>query len=160
MRKPIITKTAIELWNIDLYSLEMIAKFFGVSRQAVRKYLINHGVDTSSGGIRSVQCGGCGNLFDKPRSQIRNNRHNYCCSDCRDSALTNPKHEMNRQAQIKARDSVGRQYSLSPTDVVYFKDHDQNNPKLSNLIVFANHADCNRYIRVGEKNAGVKVLWP
>lgn len=71
MRKPIITSTAIELWEIDLYSLQMIADFFKVSRQAVRNYLINQGIDTSSGGIRSIPCDNCGDLFDKPRSQIR-----------------------------------------------------------------------------------------
>ena len=154
-----ITPTAIELWEIDLYSLQMIADFFSVSKQAVRKYLINNGINTSAGGIRYIACDQCGDMFDKPRSQIRHNRHNFCNAGCYYKAIHDPAREINRQQQIKAREEVDQQYPLKITDVVYFRDHDQNNSELSNLIVFANHADKKRWVRVGEES-GVKIIWP
>jgi len=155
-----ITTTAIELWETDLYSLQMIATFFGVSRQAVRNYLRKHGVDTSIGGLRLIQCDNCGDLFEKPRSQIRHNKYNYCKPECYHIAMQEPEHQINRQAQIKACRSVSLHYPLKETDVVYFRDHDQDNDNPNNLIVFASQADCNRWIRVGRDKAGVRVLWP
>lgn len=80
---------AAMLWNEKLYSLQMIADEYGVSRQAVKAYLNRRGIDTSKA-PRSAPCTYCGKPVERPRSQIRNARRIYCDLECYYSHLRTP----------------------------------------------------------------------
>lgn len=150
-----ITERAIELWE-NLYSLQMIADVFGVSRAGVKKFLNRHGVDTRKRKWDAV-CNECGKNFLKPRCQIRKNRFNYCTIACYIKSMENPNYNENRQGQRMARKSVKSLFPLDPDNIVHHKDGDTTNNLPSNQMVFRNHSEHMRWHR-GDRSL-VDVLW-
>lgn len=160
MRKPIIDDRAIVLWQEDLYSLQMIGDFFGVSRQAVMKYLRKHGIDTGSGGRVEVSCDYCGKVFKKPRAYVRARRKNYCSSGHYYAAIHNSDYFPNRQGQRVARRVVKWFYPLGESDIVHHIDGDTTNNEIANLMVFRSNSDHMRWHRLGGEESGVVPLFP
>lgn len=152
-----IDKRAVEMWN-ELYSLQMIADVFNVTRQGVKKYLNRHGIDTRK---RKwvVVCNQCKKDFEKHRCQIRKNRFNYCSQVCYVKSMENPDYFENRQGQRNARQAVRDcGYYLLWGEIVHHKDSNTTNNEPSNLMVFASPSDHMRWHR-GDRNL-VKPLWP
>jgi len=154
-----IDERAISMWEDDLFTLQMIAEYFGCSKQAVKKYLNKRGVDTSKGGIRSVICDKCGIKFKAPRSRLRIHKKHYCSVKCYYDSLYNPDYNSNRQGQIKARRVVKEFFALSEENVVHHRDSDNENNDPTNLMIFANQSDHMRWHRAGGKESGVIPLW-
>lgn len=155
-----IDDRAIDLWHKDLYSLQMIADFFSVSRTGVRKYLRKQGVDTGAGGIVEVSCSYCRKKFRKARANARKTRKNYCCPGHYYATLHNPDYNQNRHSQRKAREAVKAVFLLDISHVVHHEDGDTTNNDLGNLIVFRSHVDHMRWHRAGGKESRVKPVWP
>lgn len=162
MYKPILTDKAIELWTKDLYSLQMIGDAFGVTRQAVKKYLNKQGIDT---GYRKhwVSCAYCGKEFVKQRAYVRTSRRHYCCYEHYWAAIHNPEYIECRQGQRNAKKTVmacGYHVDYDSGEVVHHMDSDCSNNDPANLLVFRNHADHMRWHRTGGYNSGVSPVWP
>ena len=149
---------AIDLWK-DLYTLQMVADFFSVSRTGIMKYLRRHGVDTSAGGRVEVTCSYCGVKFKKFRAYARKRRKHYCCDDHYWRSLYNPGYNPNRQGQINARKVVKYVFPLDIDQVVHHDDGDTTNNDYGNLRVFKNHADHMRWHRLGGVESGVNPVW-
>lgn len=147
----------VVLWGDDLYTLQMIADLYGVSRQGVKKFLNRRGIDT---GYRKlvVVCDGCGVEFEKSRCHVRKNRFNYCSLVCYVESMEKPDYNVNRQGQRDARRLVKSMFPLEPDHVVHHKDGDTTNNDVDNLLVFANHSDHMRWHR-GDRGL-VSPLWP
>lgn len=153
-----IDKRAIDLWK-DLYTLQMIADFFNVSRAGVWKYLRRHGVDTGAGGRVEVVCSYCGVKFKKYRALARKRCKHYCCNDHYYRSLYNPGYNENRQGQRKARKAVNLMFPLGEDNVVHHDDGDTTNNDYENLRVFKNHADHMRWHRLGGVESGIEPVW-
>ena len=152
-----IDDRAIELWFKDLQSLQMIGDFFGVTRQAVKKWLNARGIDT---GKWEVVCEGCGEVFWRHRYQIRKTRLNYCSSKCYYEALHNLGYTENRNGQREARRVVKEFFPLAEGHVVHHIDGNTLNNEVSNLMVFKDHSDHMRWHRAGGEDSGVIPVWP
>lgn len=162
MHKAIVNEQAIDLWHKDMYSLQMIGDYFGVTRQAVKKYLNKQGVDTSKAATaREVVCDYCGKAFKKPRAYARARRKNYCCPEHYYAVLANPDYVNSTWGRRKSRDMVRRcGFLLAPEHVVHHKDSNQKNDDSNNLLVFASNADHMRWHRLGGPDSGVSPVWP
>ncbi len=154
-RHNVLDDGAVRLWG-GLYSLQMIADVYGVSRAGVKKFLNRHGVDTRKRKW-DVVCNQCGVEFKKPRCQIRKNRFNYCTVDCYIRSMENPDYFENRQGQREARKMVSAFFPLMPEHVVHHEDGNTTNNDPSNQMVFRNHSDHMRWHR-GDRSL-VKPLW-
>ncbi len=150
-----IDSRAIDLWN-KLYSLQMIADVYGVTRQAVKKHLNKRGISTHKRKW-PVKCDQCGKIFKRTRCNIRKNRFNYHNQACYIKSMENPDYNENRQGQRIARATVSRLFPLEPEHVVHHKDGDTTNNDPPNQMVFRNHSDHMRWHR-GDRSL-VKPLW-
>ncbi len=160
MRKAIVNELAIDLWQKDMYSLQMIGDYFGVTRQAVRVYLRRRDIDTGKT-IQQVVCDYCGKAFEKPRERARRSRKHYCCSDHYYASIDNPDYNANRQGQRNARTMVKRcGFLLASEHVVHHKDSDNTNNEPDNLLVFASQAEHMRWHRAGGAESGVVPVFP
>ncbi len=148
-------KGVIDLWY-KLYSLQMIADVYGVSRAGVKKFLNRHGVDTRKRKFEVI-CNQCNEAFLKQRCQIRANRFNYCTSVCYIESMRNPEYNPNRQGQVVARRLVKSLFPLDPENIVHHKDGDTANNDPANQMVFRNHSEHMRWHR-GDRSL-VKPLW-
>ena len=154
-----ITEEAVEFWEKYHFSLQMIAEVFGVSRQAVKKYLNRRGIDTGRNGGVEVECDSCGLVFKKARSNVRNCLKHYCSTQCYVKAIKKSGYIENRHSCRKARHVVRQFLGLLPENVVHHIDSDQANNDPSNLMVFANQSDHMRWHRAGQEKSGVVPLW-
>ena len=160
MRKPILNQRAIELHQRDLYSLQMIADFFGVTRQAVKKYLNKHGINTSkSATIQTVTCSQCGQKHPKARCYARKTKNHYCTLECYHKSLHNPDYIPSRQGQRIARDTIRTFYPLAETDIVHHENGNTLINDIDNLMVFRSQSDHIRWHRCGGPDSGVIPLF-
>ena len=153
-----IDDRAIELFEKDLYSLQMIGDFFNCSRQAVKKWLNKKGIDTSYH-APIVECSECGKSFKKSRSNFRIRRKHYCSIKCYHKALENSEYYYNRQGMREARKMVSYFFPLSENNIVHHIDGDNLNNDPVNLIVFKNQSDHIRWHRMGLGESGIEPLW-
>ncbi len=162
MRPPILTEEVIELWGTKLYSLQMVGDKFGVTRQAVKRYLNKHGIKTDkSQGRDVVVCVSCGTESVRTRSRRRNVKKAYCSHPCYRQALYNPDYIQSRTGQRHARATVRRMgFPLNDGHIVHHEDANTTNNDPNNLKVFKNQGDHIRWHRLGRENSGVKPLWP
>jgi hypothetical protein len=150
---------AIELYTDGLFSLDHIGKFFGVTRQGVKKYLNVRGIDTSKKGGLEITCDNCGVKFKKPRCQIRNNIKNYCKPECYYAELGKSGYIENRHKSRQAREIVREVYPIDSKNVVHHVNGDQADNRLENLMVFKNNSDHMRWHRAGQEKSGVVPEW-
>ena len=153
-----IDDRAIGMYEDDLFSLQMIGDFFGVTRQGVKKYLNVRDIDTSKR-KRDAVCDGCGKWFKKHRAYLRNSIKNYCSPECHYSAIHNPDYNGSRQGQRIARRVVREIHPLRETEVVHHMDGNTENNDLENLMVFANQSDHMRWHRACGEKSGVIPVW-
>lgn len=162
MYRPILTEMAIELWDKDLYSLQMIGDVFGVTRQAVKKYLNKRGISTAKG-KREVICDYCGKIFKRAKCYLRVRRKNYCCSGHYHAVVFSPEYIENRyscKAAKKVVMSCGYHVDYDKGEVVHHRDGNQGNNDPMNLLVFRSNADHGRWHRAGGPDSGVVPVWP
>ena len=155
-----IDERAIELWQVDLYSLGMIGEFFGITRQAVKAYLNRRGISTSDLKKVEVNCHFCKEPVMKYRSHIRNARYPYCSLPCYHEQLARLDYTEQRDTQRDARRSLHGLYMPTYLNAIHFIDGDFKNNDPNNLIVFENHGARRRWERAGEIKSGVIPLWP
>ena len=153
---------AIEAYE-DCVPMAEIAKWYGVTRQAVWKAFKKEGVETRKGIAtrRSATCDECGSEYEVTRSEFRRFGKKHFCSDiCYGFYLRNDKSYYNRHLQRAARRKVSEIFELSSENVVHHIDSNHLNHELWNLMVFKNHSDHLKYhhqIRQGEVT--VKPIW-
>jgi len=156
MRK-VLDERAVELWEVELFSLQMIGDVFGVTRQAVRKYLRKAGIDTGKRKWDAI-CAQCGGMFKIHRSRLRRARKVYCSEGCYIESMRNPAYNESRQGQRVARALVkSTGFLIGPECVVHHVDGDCDNNDIENLIVFGSQADHMRWHR-GDRGL-VEPLW-
>ena len=136
----------MECWDTGLFTLEMLAMEYGVTRSAVKYFLNKRGVDTSKRQLVML-CEICGIEFRKTRARVRRCNKHYCSSECYMKAIHNPGYQIHRQGQRIARRVIGEVFKLESGMVVHHIDGDNRNNGLLNLMVFANHGDHMRYHR-------------
>ena len=136
----------IECWDTGLFTLEMLAKEYGVTRSAVKYFLNKRGVDTSKRQLIML-CEVCGVEFRKTRARVRRCNKHYCSSGCYMKAIHNPGYQEHRQGQRVARRVIGEVFKLKDGMVVHHIDGDSRNNNIFNLMVFANQGDHVRYHR-------------
>src|SRR3990167_5827911 len=151
-----LDEKVVEQWKSGDYSLEAIGKLYGVTRQAVKRYLNRRGVDTDKGqGWKEVKCEICGKVEKRPRCLRRGRNKTYCSSACYVQSMRNPVYEIHRQSQRVARRKVGEVFVLKEGYVVHHRDTDVRNNAVGNLMVFRNQGDHMRWHRAGGEESGV-----
>lgn len=159
-RKPLLNDSVIYLWNQGLYSLQMIADQFNVSRQSIKKYLNRYGYDTSKARAHiKTTCERCSIEFIRVRSKVRNSVKQFCSTQCYKQHLHNPAYIQNRTGQRNARRVASTHYSLDETHIVHHKDGNTTNNDPANLMVFKSQSDHLRWHRLGNELSGIKPLW-
>ena len=154
-----IDDRAIELFQDKHFTLQEIGDFFSVTRQAVKKFLNKHGVDTSSGGKVRAVCDTCGKEFEKFRTYFRKRIKNYCSPECYYKSIENPDYIAHRQGQRIARKTILEcGYRLGDGEVVHHIDGNTDNNDPKNLMVFASQSDHMKFHRNG--NDDVAPVWP
>ena len=128
-------------------TLREIASILSVSHTCIAKHLKSLGISSTDGELCSIICSFCGKPIIKHRSRIRKNLKNYCSTTCYYAAIENPNYIMSRQGQRLARAIVNQHFGLRAEYVVHHKDGDTTHNDLSNLAVFASHADHMAYTR-------------
>ncbi len=151
---------AIELWNDNIYSMQMIGDRFGVTRQAVKKYLNKRGIKTDKGQAHNkIGCSECGKDIIVMRHMLRKYRNHYCSSTCYYRDLHNPDYQYSRTGMRHARAAVSRVFPLQEGHVVHHKDSNQTNNDLNNLMVFRGNGDHVRWHRLDGAKSGVTPLF-
>lgn len=157
----VLDDRVVELWRSGDYSLQMLGDRFGVTRQAVKRYLNRRGCKTDKGqGWKEVECTECGEVVKRPRCQRRITKKPYCSQGCYFKALHNPDYVQHRQGQRDARMLVKTMFGLEDGHVVHHVDGNTRNNKPGNLMVFRNQGDHLRWHRLDGEKSGVKPLWP
>ena len=155
MGNPIIDEKSIELFTVKLYSLEMIAKTYNVSRMAVKKYLNKHGVMTAKKKFK-VDCFICGKPVIKPRNIVRSNDRCYCSRDCYYKARENIDFISDRNGLRIARNAVSKYFKIPHGAVIHHIDSNESNNDIKNLWVFKNNAD---HLRFHHNPSNAKPIW-
>ena len=156
-----LTEDSVRMYEEDFFSLEMIGDLYGVSRQAVKKYLNNRGVDTSKRKFVLV-CSECGIEFERHRAYIRNTYNPVCSVGCYHKRIHNPDYNQNRQGQRIARKTADEMLiqegkRLGEKNVVHHENGDTSDNRPENLKVFENQSDHMKYHR-GDKTK-VDPVW-
>jgi hypothetical protein len=150
-----------ELW-VEGYSADKIAEMTGgvVWGRSILRYLQRQGIDTSKT-KRNVICKNCGKEFEKTRACFRKSRFHFCSMPCYWEHLKNPDYNRSVYGMRMARKKIREMgYLFDPENVVHHIDGDNDNNELSNLMVFKNQGDHNRWHRNGSEKSGVIPLWP
>ena len=144
----VLTDEAIVLWKEKHFSLEMIAKVFGVSRMGVKKYLNKKGIDTSKGYRKFyIKCLNCGKEKEVNRKVYRTLGRSYCSKKCYYDHTRTPKSNIDAVGTRRGRRIVNAFFPLSGSMEVHHIDGDESNNLINNLMVFENHRDHMRYHR-------------
>ena len=151
----------IEAFTVYLWTLQMIADVMHVSRQAIKKILNKHGIDTGKRKI-TVTCTVCGKTNERPRKRAREQRNHFCDTDCYSAFLDAGKSDYvaNRQGQRTARRIVGELFDLKPEHVVHHSDRNQLNNMVNNLMVFASQGDHMKHHHRGRDDYQNSIVTP
>ena len=152
MRQPTLDERSIGMYEERLMTLQMIGDEYGVSRQAVLKYLRKHGVDTSDR-LRDVKCVQCGKEMKRTRKRARVTKRPCCSPACYKELIKNPNYQDSRQG-CRIAHRVIEEYVCPPENYIsHHVDGDEFNNEKGNLWVFRTNADHMRYHRGGESEA-------
>jgi hypothetical protein len=152
MRKSVLDEKVVEMYDKRLMTLQMIGDVYGVTRQAVRKFLITHGVDTSKR-LREVECKQCGKRVMRTRKRVRETKWPFCSCACYYEFIKNPDYQEHRQGQRNARLVIEQYLGVGVDFVSHHFDGDDDNNEVSNLWAFRTQADHMRYHRGGLSEA-------
>ena len=139
-----------------------LAKRYNKSRHGIYKVLKRAGVDTSKRKF-DVSCTTCAKGISRPKCQIRNKKHLFCCLECYYAFIKAKQtgiYQQSRQGQKIARQKVEEYFDLKIEHIVHHEDNNNFNNSLYNLKVFANQGDHIRYHRwVKNSDIVIKPLW-
>lgn len=143
-----------DLFLKQLFSLEMIAKQFNVSRQSIKKVLNANGIKTSYDATRpQCVCVTCGKEFVKTRALKRNQTgwNDYCSRQCYYKAIEGfgfPDNRVSRrEARLKMAIQIIASLKLPAGSIIHHIDGNQANNDARNLILFASQSAHLRFHR-------------
>lgn len=145
------TAELIRLYTEDHLTLRAIAARVGLSASAVWKRLRRAGIVAHDGTWVVLACMACGLTFERKRSCAK--RRTYYCSDaCYQGTIqrNGATYVQSRAGCRQARRIVACCFALLPEHIVHHHDGDNHNNRVSNLAVFASHADHMRFHRGGD----------
>ena len=127
------------LWLEERISLRKIAPIAGVSAQYVKRLLNGMGIETSKASIHyDLICKRCGKIFNRVR---RYKDQKYCSNECHGENLRDKNYRESKKGTVAARKIVSKYFELKRGYIVHHCDQDQTNNELSNLWVFRNSSD-------------------
>ncbi len=161
MRASILDEEVIGMFEKDLFTLQMIADSYGVSKTSVMKYLNRHGVDTSKR-LREVSCSNpkCEKKILRTKKRARETKLPFCSSICYFEFIKNPKYQESRQGQRIGREVIQKMSTIENFVVHHVDGNDlKNSPK--NLWAFKTQGDHMRFHRGGKCKAFIlsKMSW-
>ena len=146
----------------ELTPVVILAKTYNRSRHGIYKALKRAGIDTSKRKFK-VSCTTCGKGISRPKCQIRNKKHLFCCIECYYAFISAKRtgiYQQSRQGQRIARQKVKECFDLKPEHIVHHEDNNNLNNSLYNLRVFANQGDHIRYHRWSKNDdIVIKPIW-
>lgn len=149
------TSILVKLYTVEHLTLRKIACEVGMSAQAVRLRLIDHGITAAQGTWVKRDCGYCGKPLDVRRAHSRKVRVSYCNAECYYASLEGERYKPWRQGSRIARAIVAQYFALDREHIVHHEDRDQRNNDRANLMVFADQAAHMAYHR----GVAIKPLW-
>ena len=142
----------INAYTINLVPMVDLATKYNRTRQGIWKMLKRNGIEPLEYERLNLTCMACGEIFSRPRCQVRNRINIYCSMPCYYAFLEAKQegtYNQNRQGQRIARQKVNEYFDLQPGNVVHHEDRNTLNNQLWNLKVFATNGDHVRYHRLG-----------
>lgn len=143
-----------DLFLNQLFSLEMVAQQFKVSRMSIKKLLNSVGVKTSYDATRpQCECAVCGKPFTKTRSRKRNQTgwNDYCSRQCYYKAIEGfgfPDNRVSRrEARLKMAIQIIASLKLPEGSIIHHIDGNQANNDARNIILFASQSAHLRFHR-------------
>jgi hypothetical protein len=140
----------INRYRHNLATVVDMATEYGVSRQAIYRFLGRVGVTTDKGPVL-VTCNACYKDILRTKARIRKNRRNFCNHACYQAYLQAAgglsRYLPSTQGGRIARTVVSEFFQLLPGHVVHHKDRNSLNNELFNLMVFRNQGDHTRWHR-------------
>ena len=110
-----------------------LARFYGVSRQAIYDILKSEKAEVSK--IGKTVCSWCGKEVKRPKSRLRGKKRVFCEGECywqwMEAGGNSPDHKLTRSL-------VGMVFDLEDEMVVHYEDGIKLNNMLRNLKVFRN----------------------
>ena len=126
-----------------------LAEKYGVTRQGIYKIIKKAGISTAKGLIE-VSCDTCSKVIKRTKSQIRKQKHHFCCNDCYYAFLEAGNgfpYIENRQGQRIARSIVSKYFKLELGYIVHHENRNTLYNRIPNLRVFRTQGDHVRYHR-------------
>lgn len=142
----------INAYTIDLVPMIDLAKQYNRTRQGIWKLLKRNGINPAEYGILKITCPACGQVFTRPRCQVRKRKRLYCSVKCYYAyldAAQEGSYNQSRQGQRIARQKIAEYLELKSGYVVHHEDRNTLNNQPWNLKVFATNGDHIRYHRLG-----------
>jgi hypothetical protein len=138
-----------EAYEKDCVPIIELAKWSGVSRQALWKFFKKNGVETrkTKATRRVIKCDHCLEDFEITRARYRNQvlkggaKKHFCSDNCYYLYLGNSDSAVNRHKQRIARSKVSEVFDLKDGHVVHHIDGDHFNTMLENFMAFENNSD-------------------
>lgn len=131
------------------WTLGEIARYHGVTKQAVWKALRKAGIGREEGTFVDVLCSDCGKSMKRRRCNVRKvgTMGHFCGSRCYHRHIGSADYSACGQHQKIAKAVVGRYFPLDREYEVHHIDGDSSNNSIGNLWVFRNHAEHMGYHR-------------
>jgi hypothetical protein len=136
-----LTPRVVALYTEQHLTVREIGRVVGMSGQAVHRRLQKAGITREQGERIVSPCAYCGVEVNRPRSRGFRREAMYCTAEHYYASRGNPAFRPWRQGGRLARAIVSQHYPLSRDEVVHHVDGDQRHNDLSNLAVYASHAD-------------------
>ena len=140
-RPDVDTDLLARLYTKDHLTLRQIAAKVGISATAVSDRLTRIGVTAKDGTWITRRCAYCGEPVQRPRSRSRGKLRVFCNDEHYYALLGDSGYTPWRHGSRLARAIVAQHFDLQPEQIVHHKDDNQRHNDLSNLAVFASHAD-------------------
>ena len=140
-RPDVDTDVLARLYTKDHLTLRQIAAKVGISATAVSDRLTRIGVTAKDGTWVTRRCAYCGEPVRRPRSRSRGKLRVFCNDEHYYALLGDSGYTPWRHGSRLARAIVAQHFDLQPEQIVHHKDDNQRHNDLSNLAVFASHAD-------------------
>ena len=142
----------ITAYTVDLVPMIELANQYGRTRQGIWKVLKRNDINPAEYMRLDITCLACGEIFSRPRCQVRDRTRLFCSIKCYYAYLEASQegtYNQNRQGQRIARKVVSQYFELLPSHIVHHEDRNTLNNKPWNLRAFATQGDHIRYHRLG-----------
>ena len=155
MKKPDV-QDVVFMYTEHHWTMDEIGRFYGITRQAIYRYLKKAGVKSEQGEHVNVVCIVCDKEFTVTRKRYHKTKRYHCSKECYTITRINPDFVSWRQGSRIARLIVSQYFPLEDEHIVHHKDSNQRNFKIDNLMVFANQSD---HLKYHHGNSKVIPLW-